>query len=103
MFKDWLEEEERRYRLLQEERSREQDRGDWHQKELEMSEAMRRLRFVEEENLRVRLEGEKLRQCIAQSKGSSYGTSEEKDGAEGLSKEAETTKEEAQTAQGKIR
>ena len=62
-----------------------------------MSEVMKRLRSLEEENLRLRLEGEKLRQRIAQSKVSSYGTPEEKDAAEALSKEAETTKEEAQT------
>ena len=48
------------------------------------------------------MERENLQQSIAQpkgSKGSSYGTPEDKD-AEVFPKEAETTKEEAQTPKG---
>ena len=92
----WLEEEERRSRLLQEERAEEEERARRLQREAEVNEMRRRLQSLEEENLRLKMERENLRQSIAQPKGSSYGTPEDKD-AEVFPKEAETTKEEAQT------
>ncbi|CAL1147694.1 unnamed protein product, partial [Cladocopium goreaui] len=95
----WLEEEERRSRLLQEERAEEEERARRLQREAEVNEMRRRLQSLEEENLRLKMERENLRQSIAQQKGSSYGTPEDKD-AEVFPKEAETTKEEAQTPKG---
>ena len=44
-----------------------------------MNEMRRRLQSLEEENLRLKMERENLRQSIAQQKGSSYGTPEDKD------------------------
>ena len=96
----WLEEEERRSRLLQEERAEEEERARRLQREAEVNEMRRRLQSLEEENLRLKMERENLQQSIAQPKGSSYGTPEDKDAVEVFSKEAETTKEEAQTPKG---
>ena len=100
----WLDEEERRHRLLQEERTRDEERAQQHRRDMQIEEVRKRIRSLEEENLRfeeenlrLRMEREKLQQALAQRKGSSYGTPEEKDVAEVASKEAETTKEEAQT------
>ncbi|CAL1130775.1 unnamed protein product [Cladocopium goreaui] len=92
----WLEEEERRSRLLQEERAEEEERARRLQREAEVNEMRRRLQSLEEENLRLKMERENLQQSIAQPKGSSYGNPGDKD-AEVFPKEAETTKEEAQT------
>ena len=70
----WLEEEERRSRLLQEERAEEEERARRLQREAEVNEMRRRLQSLEEENLRLKMERENLQQSIAQPKGSSYGT-----------------------------